>query len=258
MANKNRQNAENSRTTTSTETWRKPLQIPPRTNPMHAFYRGGEAAEAEKATPEKAFEQSVAPATMPFAENHKKSLSAPTVRAQKKAVQPSRAEKVVTASSSSSDKGAQDKKRATTTPVAADGEQKAAAQKDGARDAEQSRKLTGAEFAERLGFEIEDLFDVHELLRGKSFDIYRNLIDSSDEKGRCKITQPELMKRVGIKNRRTFYKHEEWLMRLNLLEKRHLPGDHKGVVYRVYEMSDALPIAPELLRQFEDRLKVRE
>ena len=115
--------------------------------------------------------------------------------------------------------------------------------------------FTKRELSEKLGIEIEDLFDVHELLRGKSFDIYQALMKSKDEAGRCKITQPELMKRTGIKNRRTFYKHEEWLIKLKLLEKRHLPGDHKGVVYRVSEISDVLPISNELLAKFKRRLE---
>jgi len=63
------------------------------------------------------------------------------------------------------------------------------------------------------------------------------------------------MRRTGIKNRRTFYKHEEWLINLRLLEKRHLPGDHKGVVYRIFEMSDVLPIANEMLQKFNNRLR---
>ena len=76
---------------------------------------------------------------------------------------------------------------------------------------------------EFLGFEIEDLFDINELLRGKSLEMYKILYQGRDEKGRFKITQPELMKRTGIKNRRTFYKHEQWLIELNKLEKIHLP-----------------------------------
>jgi len=122
-------------------------------------------------------------------------------------------------------------------------------------NAKDAGKLTEESLSERLGFEIDELFDVHELLRGKSFDIYQSLIESCDESGRCKITQPELMRRTGIKNRRTFYKHEEWLINLRLLEKRHLSGDHKGVVYRVFEMSDVLPIANEMLQKFNNRLR---
>lgn len=89
--------------------------------------------------------------------------------------------------------------------------------------------MTEEDLSRHLGFEIDDLFDVHELLRGKSFSIYQTLMLSRDEKGRCKITQPELMKRTGIKNRRTFYKHEEWLIKLRLLEKGIYPATIKAL-----------------------------
>ncbi len=114
------------------------------------------------------------------------------------------------------------------------------------------------ELTDFLGFEIEDLFDVNELLRGKSLEMYQILYQGRDEKGRFKITQPELMKQTGIKNRRTFYKHEQWLINLHLLEKRHLPGDHKGVVYRIFEISEVLPVPSELVEQFEKILKTSE
>ena len=124
--------------------------------------------------------------------------------------------------------------------------------------ARRPNKLTIEDLSMFLGFEIEDLFDVHELLRGKSLEIYQTLLKNSDEKGRCKITQLELMKRTGIKNRRTFYKHEQWLINLNLLEKRHLPGDHKGVVYRIFEISEVLPVPSEMVEQLEKILKDSE
>ncbi len=45
MATKNKQNAENDKATG--ETWRKPLQVPPRTNAMRSFYQGDEEAPKE-------------------------------------------------------------------------------------------------------------------------------------------------------------------------------------------------------------------
>lgn len=209
------------------DTWRKPLKVPPRTDAMRSFYQGEEEKPTEKLNEEK-------PKVTP--PNKVKSAKG----TQKQSVRPS-------PKKGNESKVKTEMKGKTITAQI----NKSVSESN----AEQSNKLTEEELSEQLGFEVDDLFDVHELLRGKSFDIYKKLWQSCDDTGRCKITQPELMERTGIKNRRTFYKHEERLLGLKLIEKRHLPGDHKGVVYRVFEPGSVLPISTEMLEQFTSRLK---
>ncbi len=222
MATKKEQNAQNDKQ--AKETWRKPLIVPPRTNAMRAFYQGGDDTASEQTANQTSESKN---------STEEKKISSEKVENTKTK---SSTKNVATAKTDAVAKKAQPKIQSETNTKGAN-------------------KLTEEALASLVGFEIEDLFDIHELLRGKSFDIYKTLVQSSDEKGRCKITQPELMRRTGIKNRRTFYKHEEWLINLKLLEKRHLPGDHKGVVYRVLELGDALPIPDEMLKQFGKELE---
>lgn len=221
MAEKNKQNLADDKG--AAETWRKPLQVPPRADAMRSFYQGDEEKPNENA-------EKVAP---PKKDKSAKSAPKQSVRSSQK----------------------KENEALVKTQKKSEANNARIAKSVSGSEAEQSNKLTEEELSEQLGFEAGDLFDVHELLRGKSFDIYQNLWQSRDETGRCKITQPELMSQTGIKNRRTFYKHEERLINLKLLEKRHLPGDHKGVVYRVFEMGEILPVSPELLEQFAVRLK---
>ena len=89
-------------------------------------------------------------------------------------------------------------------------------------DAKDAGKLNEERLSQQLEFEIDELFDIHEFLSGKSFGIYQSLFKMCNESGRWKTPQHELVSRTGIENRRTFYKHEEWLINLRLLEKRHL------------------------------------
>lgn len=227
MANKQKQLTEKKATQ---ETWRKPLQVPPRANAMRNFYQGSEenppstANEQESLTPK--------PNEEVVTQNPSKNVKT----TEKKP------EKVKAEAKSNKEKGQfQSSREQVLNPIS-----------------KQPKKLTAEELTEFLGFEIEDLFDVNELLRGKSLEMYQILYQGRDEKGRFKITQPELMKQTGIKNRRTFYKHEQWLINLHLLEKRHLPGDHKGVVYRIFEISEVLPVPSELVEQFEKILKTSE
>jgi len=226
MATKNKQNAENNKPTG--ETWRKPLQVPPRTNAMRSFYQGGVEEE-----PNQAVKQANRATTLP-----------------NKNTQPAKMEQKSSTQTSPKKAGREVKAELRTEQTAPQNNESASES-----NTKQANILTEKDLSRHLGFDIDDLFDVNELLRGKSFDIYQTLIKCCDEKGRCKITQPELMKRTGIKNRRTFYKHEERLINLKLLEKRHLPGDHKGIVYRVFEISDVLPVPNEILEQFKKRLE---
>ena len=224
MADKNKKTDDKNQTA---DTWRKPLAVPPRTDAMRSFYQGEEEKPTENLNAEK---QKVTPP--------KKVKSAKA--AQKQSVRPS------------PKKG---NGRKVKTEMKGEANAVQINKSVSESNAEQVNKLTEEELSQQLGFEVDDLFDVHELLRGKSFDIYKNLLQSCDDTRRCKITQPELMDRTGIKNRRTFYKHEERLINLKLIEKRHLPGDHNGVVYRVFELGAVLPISTEMLEQFTSRLK---
>lgn len=225
MANKEKQNAKENQQTT--ETWRKPLQVPPRKDAMRSFYQGDEEKpsgnikkEKQEVTPPKKNKQAKT--------NEKQNVPPPPKKEAKSKVK---------------------------TETKRDGNSTQINKAVSESNAEQSNKLTEEELSEHLGFEARDLFDVQELLRGKSFDIYQYLLQSCDKTGRYKITQPELMSRTGIKNRRTFYKHEERLINLKLLEKRFRPGDHEGVVYRVFELEEVLPLSTEMLEQFTARLK---
>ncbi len=225
------------------ETWRKPLQVPPRADAMRSFYKGAKEEDETDESANKVVQEKQPEAAETKNEKYNKietkSVAQPVpnkkgreaVAVKPRNEQPPPNEKSEEAFDSS------------------------LAGATATKSTDIANNLTKQEISEKLGIEIEDLFDVHELLRGKSFDIYQTLMQSADEAGRCKITQPELMKRTGIKNRRTFYKHEEWLIKLKLLEKRHLPGDHKGVVYRVLEISDVLPLSNELLAKFKRRLE---
>ena len=214
------------------ESWRKPLQVPPRSNSMRSFYRGAEdsekVADQSNQTLEKEIQQEILSRKTELS-NKVKNNNAPRLSPKEQG--------------SEADQEIKKNKLLAAKPTS-----------EANSDTDATDKLSKEVLLDSLGIEIEDLFDVHELLRGKSFDIYQTLMQSGDEMGRCKITQPELMKRTGIKNRRTFYKHEEWLIKLNLLEKRHLPGDHKGVVYRAFKMSEVLPISDDLLEKFNRAL----
>ena len=227
MANKQKQLPEKKEVK---ETWRKPLQVPPRSNAMRNFYQGSEENPASTANEQESLKTK--PNREVVTENPPQNVETTEKKTEKvKAVAKSNKEKNQIQSS-----------------------------REQVLDSisKQPKKLTADALTEFLGFEIEDLFDVNELLRGKSLEMYQILYQGRDEKGRFKITQPELMKQTGIKNRRTFYKHEQWLINLHLLEKRHLPGDHKGVVYRIFEISEVLPVPSELVEQFEKILKTAE
>ncbi len=210
------------------ETWRKPLQVPPRTNAMRSFYQGDEgktAKDEEKRENVDATAQKVG--------------SGNRISKQKKPLQPLIEKK-------SGNEKPEKKKVA--------GKSSGVVKMDSELNSERVYLLTKKELTAHLGFDSQDLFDVHELLQGKSFDIYRSLLNACDETGRCKITQPELMSRTEIKNRRTFYKHEKRLLDLKILEKRHRPGDHRGIVYKVFKLSQVLPIPSELLKKFEQTI----
>lgn len=231
MATKNKKTTEDN--APAAETWRKPLWVPPRTNVMRSFYENSEENRDQTSKQD----------TRTAIDSQK--IVAPSEFSNLEDSQPS------PKNTENADVEAKRENTARVTEISGN-ETVSDPQPNGVSS------LTPKELSEKLGIKIDDLFDIHELLRGKSFDIYLTLTKSADERGRCKITQLELMKRTGIKNRRTFYKHEDWLIGLRLLEKRHLPGDHKGIVYRVLQLSEVLPLTGKLLQDFQNRLKNTE
>jgi len=96
--------------------------------------------------------------------------------------------------------------------------------------------------------------DIREILRGKSFDIYAYLRFLSGDAGVCKIKHLDLMKKLDI-SRPTLFKQGDWLMRLSLIEKRNVPGDHLGTSYAIHRIEDVLPVSERLLKQFESQIE---
>ena len=93
--------------------------------------------------------------------------------------------------------------------------------------------------------------DIREILRGKSLDIYvflRTLSDNTN--GICKIRHLEMMEKLDI-SRPTLFKQSDWLVRLSLIEKQSVPGDHLGTSYTVRRAEDVLPISGEMQRQID-------
>jgi hypothetical protein len=115
-----------------------------------------------------------------------------------------------------------------------------------------STKLSDAELKNILKIRSEtfQFTDIREILRGKSFDMYVYLRFLSGESGVCKIKHLDMMKKLDI-SRPTLFKQGEWLVRLSLIEKRSVPGDHLGTSYTVYRLEDVLPVSENLARQVQ-------
>jgi predicted transcriptional regulator len=96
--------------------------------------------------------------------------------------------------------------------------------------------------------------DLREILRGKSFDIYAYLRFLSNEAGVCKIKHLDLMKKLDI-SRPTLFKQGDWLVRLGLIEKRNVPGDHLGTSYTVYRLEEILPVPEMLVKQLDSQIE---
>jgi hypothetical protein len=96
--------------------------------------------------------------------------------------------------------------------------------------------------------------DIREILRGKSFAIYAYLCLLSGNAGVCKIKHLDLMKKLDI-SRPTLFKQGEWLIRLSLIEKRNVPGDHLGTSYTVHRLEEVLPVSEDLVRQLESQIE---
>lgn len=103
----------------------------------------------------------------------------------------------------------------------------------------------------RIKSEIFEFSDIREILRGKSLEIYIFLRRLSDEtNGVCKIRHQELMENLDI-SRPTLFKQSDWLVRLSLIEKKSVPGDHLGTTYTVRRAEDVLPVPGAIIGQLE-------
>lgn len=124
------------------------------------------------------------------------------------------------------------------------------------RKAARTTKLTEAELKNILKIKTEtfQFTDIREILRGKSFDMYAYLRFLSGESGFCKIKHLDMMKKLDI-SRPTLFKQGDWLVRLSLIEKRSVPGDHLGTSYTVYRIEDVLPVSENLARQVQTAIE---
>lgn len=118
-----------------------------------------------------------------------------------------------------------------------------------------STKITKAELKNILKIKSDtyQFTDIREILRGKSFDMYAYLRFLSGESGVCKIKHLDLMKNLNV-SRPTLFKQGDWLVRLGLIEKRSVPGDHLGTSYTVYRLEDVLPVPESLVSQVQSAI----
>lgn len=117
-------------------------------------------------------------------------------------------------------------------------------------------KMTESELKDVLKIKSDSFHftDLREILRGRSLDIYAYLRLLSGDTGVCKIKHLDLMKILDI-SRPTLFKQGEWLMRLFLIEKRNVPGDHLGTSYTVHRLEQILPVSESLLKQFDEHIE---
>lgn len=117
-------------------------------------------------------------------------------------------------------------------------------------------KMSEAELKNLLKIKSESYHftDLREILRGKSFDIYAYLRYRAGDAGVCKIRHLDLMKELDI-SRPTLFKQSEWLMRLGLIEKRNVPGDHLGTSYTIHPLENVLPVSGKLAEQLNSQIE---
>lgn len=117
-------------------------------------------------------------------------------------------------------------------------------------------RMSEAELKDMLRIRSESFHftDLREILRGKSFEIYAYLRFLSGDSGVCKIKHLDLMRILDI-SRPTLFKQGEWLMRLSLIEKRNVPGDHLGTSYTVRRLEEVLPVSDGLVKQLESQIE---
>lgn len=96
---------------------------------------------------------------------------------------------------------------------------------------------------------LDDIYELTDVLRASSLKLYATLVTVSDDRGRARIKNHELMQKAGIKGIATLYKQERWLSSLRLVEKKAKPGPHDGSSYVVYKL-ETLPLPDEILQKF--------
>ncbi|HEX8735361.1 MAG TPA: hypothetical protein VF721_08575 [Pyrinomonadaceae bacterium] len=123
-------------------------------------------------------------------------------------------------------------------------------------NAPRTTKLSEADLKNILKIKSEtfQFTDIREILRGKSFDMYAYLRFLSGDPGVCKIKHLDLMRKLDI-SRPTLFKQGDWLVRLSLIEKRNVPGDHLGTSYTVYRLEDVLPVSETLAGQIQTAIE---
>lgn len=206
--------------------WRKPITLDSfdEEDPLAALYRGREVGAKDEP------QENQAP-------KEKKKTAVEPLKKQKTQNKP--------ASKKSSDKG---KEEGSETPAKIFDEISPTKKKD-----HSAPKISEEELKRLLRIKSDSFkfSDIREILRGKSLDIYvflRTLSDNTN--GICKIRHLEMMEKLDI-SRPTLFKQSDWLVRLSLIEKQSVPGDHLGTSYTVRRAEDVLPISGEMQRQID-------
>ena len=120
--------------------------------------------------------------------------------------------------------------------------------------AAETGRLTEAELLRILGADsLDEIYELSDVLRASSLKLYAALVGLSDERGRVRVKNHELMSKAGIKGIATLYKQERWLSELKLVEKKAKPGPHDGSSYFVYGL-ETLPLPREIYDKFAEYL----
>jgi hypothetical protein len=120
--------------------------------------------------------------------------------------------------------------------------------------AAETERLTEAELLRILGADsLDEIYELSDVLRASSLKLYAALVGLSDERGRVRVKNHELMSKAGIKGIATLYKQERWLSELKLVEKKAKPGPHDGSSYFVYGL-ETLPLPREIYDKFAEYL----
>lgn len=205
--------------------WRKPITLDSfeDEDPLETLYRGREVADSAKEAIQKPKEAVTKSGGKKSKVTGDSALSKPKKTAVKKTLEPPEKESADTSEKSK---------------------------------AARSTKLTEAELKNILKIKSEtfQFTDIREILRGKSFDMYAYLRFLSGDRGVCKIKHLDMMRKLDI-SRPTLFKQGDWLVRLSLIEKRNVPGDHLGTSYTVHRLEDVLPVSETLVRQVQTAIE---
>ncbi len=56
-------------------------------------------------------------------------------------------------------------------------------------------------------------------------------------------------------SRPTLFKQQDWLIKLSLIEKRNVPGDHLGTSYTIHRLEEVLPLPELVIKQIETHIE---